>query len=222
MRRCEDVGLAKGQVILTFDDGPAGEGKTETLLDLLARHRIRAGFCVVGREVERRPDLCRRIHAEGHLLVNHSFDHVSPLSLTEAELTADIERCDAAIGRAIGNVEYRSRWFRPPGGIVNLGVERVLTRTARNLYPITFFAWDVFPIPGNCWRIGSAIRDNLRRNRAGMYILHEWIYPISATPTAPGNCPWLIPVVEEIIATVRREGAEFVAPDQILAKDFGH
>lgn len=219
LRRSEDLGLERGQVILTFDDGPAGAGRTEALLDLLDHHGIRAGFCVVGREVERRPEVCCRIEAGGHLLVNHSFAHVSPLSLTEEALAADLERCDAAIGKALGRDHYRSRWFRPPGGILSQGVQRVLARTGRDLYPITNFAWDIFPFPGNQWRIATSLRGDLKRCRAGVYILHEWIYPILASgpvpSVRPGDCPWLLPVVEGFIAEVKRQGAVFVEPDRL-------
>lgn len=216
LRRWDDLGLDPGTVVLTFDDGPAGEGRTEALLDLLAQHRIRAGFCVIGRQVERHPDLCRRIRDAGHLLVNHSYAHTSPMALREAELTADMERCDAAIGSALGEPGYRSTWYRPPGGFLHQTLERVLVRTGRRLYPATFFAWDIFPFPGNRWRISTAIRNDLRRNRAGVYLLHEWIYPMLSAPgeiaPVPGNCPWLLPVIEELIAEVRNQGAAFADP----------
>jgi len=219
LRRPEDLGLESGSVILTFDDGPVGEGRTEALLDLLSRHNVRAGFCVIGQEVERQPDLCRRIHEAGHLLVNHSFVHLSPMALSEAELMADIERCDAAIGAALNDPGYRSRWYRPPGGILTQTVERVLVRTGKSVYPITSFAWDIFPFPGNQWRIAASLRDDLKRQRAGVYILHEWIYPMMAPPAGqplkPGPCPWLLPVVEGFIAEVQRQGGAFVEPDRL-------
>jgi peptidoglycan/xylan/chitin deacetylase (PgdA/CDA1 family) len=216
LRRPEDLGLESGSVILTFDDGPVGEGRTAALLDLLARHEIRAGFCVIGQEVERQPELCRRIHEEGHLLINHGYLHISPMALSEPELAADMERCDAAIGQAIGQQDYRSAWFRPPGGILNERVERVLAQTERTIYPITCFGWDIFPMLGNQWRIATILKADLKKQRTGVYILHECIYPLF--PTAPrvvGRCPWLLPVVEEFIAEVRRQGAEFVGPERL-------
>ena len=214
LRRPKDLGLESGSVILTFDDGPVGEGRTAALLDLLARHEIRAGFCVIGQEVERHPELCRRIHEEGHLLINHGYLHVSPMAMSEPELAADMERCDAAIGQAIGQHDYRSAWFRPPGGILNERVERVLAQTKRMIYPITCFTWDIFPMPGNQWRIATILRADLKNQRTGVYILHECIYPLlPASPRVVGRCPWLLPVVEEFIAEVGRQGARFVGPE---------
>ena len=45
------------------------------VLDALAREGVRATFFVLGRQVERHPELVRRIVAEGHQLANHGYDH---------------------------------------------------------------------------------------------------------------------------------------------------
>lgn len=58
---------------LTFDDGPSQD--TEAVLDLLARYRVTATFCVVGEQVGQYPEIVRRIVAEGHALCNHSMRH---------------------------------------------------------------------------------------------------------------------------------------------------
>ena len=55
-------------VALTFDDGP-DPVNTPMLLDLLARNQARATFFCVGKQVERFPDIVRRIAAEGHQVV---------------------------------------------------------------------------------------------------------------------------------------------------------
>ena len=138
------------------------------------------------------------------------------MALSEIELAHDMEQCDAAIAQTIGRPDYRSRWFRPPGGILNERVERVLAQTNRTVYPITCFAWDIFPMPANQWRITSALRADLKKQKAGVYILHECIYPLfPSAPQVVGQCPWLFPVVTEFIAEVRRQGAEFVNPAHI-------
>jgi len=214
LRRHDVLGLAPGTVILTFDDGPVGEGRTEALLDLLGSHGIRAAFCVIGRLVERFPEVCRRIHAQGHLLVNHSYRHIHPMALSEADLLADIAQCDAVIGEALGIADYRSAWFRPPGGFWNQRLEQAVFRTGKAVYPVTHFAWDILALPGNQWRIAAMIRSDLKRHRAGIYVLHESIYPLTgeANPRTQ-SCPWMPPVVEEIIAEAERQGAKFVDPD---------
>src|SRR5687767_14133261 len=61
------------QIALTFDDGPT-EGATDKILDTLAEMNVPAAFFVVGANGERWPQLLRRIHDEGHVVGNHSFE----------------------------------------------------------------------------------------------------------------------------------------------------
>lgn len=61
-------------VALTFDDGPDPKF-TPAVLDILARHKVKATFFLIGAQVERNPELVQRIVAEGHEVGNHSFTH---------------------------------------------------------------------------------------------------------------------------------------------------
>ena len=65
----------KGQVALTFDDGPH-PSHTPKVLDLLRRHNMHATFFVVGAAI--RPGsyhLIQRMVAEGHTIGSHSYNH---------------------------------------------------------------------------------------------------------------------------------------------------
>src|SRR3569623_867231 len=58
-------------VALTFDDGP-GDG-TLAILGLLRQYRIKATFCLIGVNVQERPDLVQAIVRDGHTLCNHTW-----------------------------------------------------------------------------------------------------------------------------------------------------
>src|SRR5438128_1621508 len=58
---------------LTFDDGPT-ENSTERILDILNYHNVKATFFVIGVNAEKNPKLLERIHAEGHIIGNHSYN----------------------------------------------------------------------------------------------------------------------------------------------------
>src|SRR5438105_12413889 len=58
-------------VALTFDDGPSAD--TDLILNVLAEHNLRATFFMIGRQVERHPQMARRVVAEGHEIGNHSY-----------------------------------------------------------------------------------------------------------------------------------------------------
>lgn len=64
------------EVAFTFDAGE-GAGHTEEILDLLDASGIRGSFGVTGQWVEQNPELTRRIVEQGHMLINHTYDHSS-------------------------------------------------------------------------------------------------------------------------------------------------
>lgn len=63
-------------VALTFDAG-ADRGYAEAILDVLLQQGVRATFGMTGVWAQYNPDLVQRMAAEGHQLMNHSYDHTS-------------------------------------------------------------------------------------------------------------------------------------------------
>src|SRR5260221_6061664 len=57
---------------LTFDDGPTPDS-TAAILDTLGELGARAAFFVIGINARRSPDLLARMHAEGHIVANHTL-----------------------------------------------------------------------------------------------------------------------------------------------------
>jgi peptidoglycan-N-acetylglucosamine deacetylase len=99
---------------LTFDDGPHPQ-HTPELLDVLAAHRARATFFVIGRNAERHPELMRRIVADGHTLGNHSWSHPQFEKLGLREQIEEIERTDRLLAQFDGRDDHD---FRPPRGVL--------------------------------------------------------------------------------------------------------
>ncbi|HKI91834.1 MAG TPA: polysaccharide deacetylase family protein [Gaiellaceae bacterium] len=112
---------AADAVALTFDDGPHPEA-TPAVLELLARHELQATFFLVGEQVERRPELARRIAAAGHEVAVHCHRHRNLMRLAPAQVRADVDRAAAAIEEATGTAPRR---YRPPYGIVTLPALRL-------------------------------------------------------------------------------------------------
>src|ERR1700682_1688313 len=99
-------------VALTFDDGPSPD--TEGILDILAAHKIRATFFMVGREVESFPGIAQRVFAEGHEVGNHSYSHPCYLFRRSSETREQIQRTQDVIAETIG---VRPKVARPPFGV---------------------------------------------------------------------------------------------------------
>ena len=103
---------------LTFDDGPDPE-YTPLMLDVLARHGVKATFFVVGEQVEKSPELLRRIQSEGHALASHTHTHRELPTLTRAEMEWELGTCRKLIQDITGN---DSMLMRPPRGRVSVPV----------------------------------------------------------------------------------------------------
>lgn len=103
-------GMAGKRVALTFDDGPDAS-YTGPILDTLKSRQAVASFFVVGRQVQRLPELTRRIVAEGHELGNHSWSHADFAGLSDQAIRMEL----ATTGRVIEAVTgRRPLLFRPP------------------------------------------------------------------------------------------------------------
>lgn len=74
--RLPDAAAARGEVALTFDDGP-DPAVTPHVLDILDRYCARASFFCIGRRAMAHPVLVREIVQLGHSVENHSFGHAT-------------------------------------------------------------------------------------------------------------------------------------------------
>lgn len=100
------------RIALTFDDGPSPQ-LTPYILDVLAAKRVPATFFLQGSNVAAHPDLVRRLHAEGHVIGNHSWNHPSFPDLTPQAAEVEIERTNQVLAEVTGN---RPVLFRYPFG----------------------------------------------------------------------------------------------------------
>lgn len=91
--------LARGEVVLTFDDGPH-PSRTQRVMNLLDRECVQATFFLLGTEATANPALVREIAARGHALGAHSWDHARLTELPVEEAVANIEQGAAAIEAA--------------------------------------------------------------------------------------------------------------------------
>jgi peptidoglycan/xylan/chitin deacetylase (PgdA/CDA1 family) len=66
--------LEKGEVVLTFDDGPHPT-YTKEILAALKAQCTKATFFNVGEMVKQYPDVAREVQAEGHTIGTHTWSH---------------------------------------------------------------------------------------------------------------------------------------------------
>lgn len=115
------VPTSEKMVALTLDDGPNGAA-TERVLDILKQFRAPATFFLIGANVVRYPDIVRRMAREGHLIGNHTFQHLQFDQITSREMLEDIVKGEEAIAGVTG---VKPTWFRPPFGINGVGLDEI-------------------------------------------------------------------------------------------------
>jgi peptidoglycan/xylan/chitin deacetylase (PgdA/CDA1 family) len=109
-------------VVLTFDDGP-DPVHTRKVLDALDAEGAKAVFFLIGRKVERHPDVVEEIVARGHEVGVHGFAHDRLFSLRGGRrVRRDLERAVLAIERV---TKRRPALFRPPIGHTNPTIARI-------------------------------------------------------------------------------------------------
>jgi peptidoglycan/xylan/chitin deacetylase (PgdA/CDA1 family) len=136
------TGLARGskQLALTYDDGP-NDPHTLRLLEVLAKHNVKATFFLIGRYVRQRSEIARELAAAGHTAGNHTSSHALLTLKGHAEIRRQLSDCRAALSDAIGE---HSNLFRPPFG----GRRPAVLRIARQLHlepimwSVTGYDWD--------------------------------------------------------------------------------
>jgi peptidoglycan/xylan/chitin deacetylase (PgdA/CDA1 family) len=180
------IKTAEKVLYLTFDDGPHPDS-TPILLTLLKKHKISASFFCTGRAASQFPDLVKRINHEGHILGNHTFNHIDGWRTAADEYVHDINRAAGLTS---------DKLFRPPFGRLSLKQYRQLKS-----FKIVFWdlmAYDFDSSFGSIRSLGIL----KRKIRPGsIIVLHD-----TATSCAKE-------ILEEFMKYALGEGYRFELPD---------
>jgi len=107
-------------VYLTFDDGPVPQA-TPYVLDVLKEFGVKATFFCVGSNIQKNPDLYKRILAEGHRTANHTYNHLNGWTHADDYYFANIMACEAMMEKLEEDIIMPAEWrterlIRPPYG----------------------------------------------------------------------------------------------------------
>ena len=98
---------------LTFDCGYEN-GYTSKLLDILKKHDVKVLFFVTKHFVQSQPALCKRMKEEGHLVGNHTMNHVDLPAKSVSRIQNEVKGLEAIFKQETG---YElDKYFRPPEG----------------------------------------------------------------------------------------------------------
>ena len=148
-------------LVLTFDDGPTSPF-TEQILGILAERKVPATFFLCGKNVERHPEIARRIVREGHTIGNHTYSHPLLFLRTRKFMASEIDRTQEIIERITG---VRPSLFRPPYGARWFGLMPTLRARGLSLvmWSAAGFDWK--------YKTQAIIKTTTRKMRSGSVIL---------------------------------------------------
>ncbi len=169
----DTLALADHEIVLTFDDGPAG-ATTDAVLAALAAECVQATFFVVGDMAAQRPEQLRRIAAAGHSVGHHSMTHAIMTRVSEAAGWADIERGWHTVDRILsGTAPSRpvTPFFRYPGFAATKPLDARLIETR-----VAVFGADFWGSDWNKSTPEALLKLSLERIEArgrGIFLLHD-------------------------------------------------
>ena len=126
--------LTKGKntekkIAITFDDGP--HERTLKLLDVLKKYNVKATFFCIGKNIEKHPDILKRIDLENHLIGNHTFSHSHFINFYgKKRLSEEIENTTLLIEK---HIQKKTLIFRPPHGVTNPPLANSIRRLGLNV-----------------------------------------------------------------------------------------
>ena len=112
---------------LTFDDGPIPE-ITPWIIDTLARYNIKATFFCVGENIDKHPEIFKRLVDAGHRIGNHTYNHLKGWDHSDEEYNANVYKCHTLT---------QSNLFRPPYARAKKSQLKLLKQDFQFIY------WDV-------------------------------------------------------------------------------
>jgi peptidoglycan-N-acetylglucosamine deacetylase len=182
---------AEPHVFLTFDDGPH-PATTPKLLELLEADNSHATFFLIGSNCKRYPELVRAILDGGHVIGNHTYNHLPMPFMSTKMLEQEIIGTNQIIEEITGE---KPHIFRPPFGVMDYRAGKILRE--QHMTPVY---WSAAPedwlIPGShrvirrvMWKIADGT----------LIVLHEGALLAGQT----------IPAAKEILSRCKSMGYQF-------------
>ncbi len=141
MIRLPVAAALRGEVALTFDDGP-DPIVTPRVLDLLDQYGAKASFFCIGNKVIAHPELTREIIKRGHSVENHTNSHPHAFAFFgPSALQHEIDSAQTAIYATTGVAPV---FFRAPMGFRNPFLAPVVERAGLRYTNWTRRGYDTF------------------------------------------------------------------------------
>ncbi len=180
------------KVALTFDDGPSKK-YTPMLLDGLKKRGVCASFFIMGKNIAGNEELIRRMQKEGHLIGNHTYNHVQLNKIPQNLACEEIQKTNNEIYEVTG--VYPS-YIRPPFGAWQENLELCVT-----MLPVF---WDVDTLDWRNQNVDTIVKIVKKNVKDGAIILMHDEYQTS------------VDAALKVVDMLMEEGYEFVTVDGMI------
>ncbi len=186
--KCEECPRAA----LTFDDGPSKK-YTPLLLDGLKERGVKVSFFLLGSNIEGNEDLVKRMQEEGHLIGNHTYNHVQLTKVSKNEAKEEIEKTGNIIYEITGIYPI---YLRPPFGKTREDLE----------LPVELFnvSWNIDTLDWKTKNVDSILQIVKKQIKDGSIILMHDEYETS------------VEAALRIVDDLTKDGYRFVTVDELL------
>lgn len=168
---CNNSLETEKKIALTFDDGP--NEMTLQLLQVLKKHKAKATFFCIGRNIEKHPEILKQIVENGHIVGNHSYSHSHFFDFyRKNRLIEEIKKTDSLIEKYTGK---KTTLFRPPYGVTNPSIKRAIEFTKHKV-----IGWNIRSLDGilkNEKIIFARIKNRI--TPGGIILLHDTAHSVT-------------------------------------------
>ena len=197
---CYANNSTKKLIALTFDDGPHIQ-YTEEVLNILKKNNIKATFFVIGGNVKNHPELLKKTFVDGNLIGNHSYTHPNLSKIDSNLITKELNRANDIIYKTI---HVYPTLMRPPYGACDTHCDKVA-----NTLGFKKINWDYLV---NDWDVNKTTAGIIATN----IIKHAGPGKILSMHDGGGNREKTVKALPSIIATLKKEGYQFVTVAELL------
>ena len=177
---------------LTFDDGPHPV-YTPQLLDGLEKRDVKVSFFLMGKNIMGNEAIVKRMHEDGHLIGNHTYNHVQLTRLSGQKACEEIDETNTMLEEICGS---RIVYIRPPFGS--------WPKNLSSLTDMQVVLWSVDPLDWKRQDTEAVVQAVLKNVKDGDIILLHDVYKTS------------VEAALQIIDRLTEEGYEFARIDELL------